>query len=175
MAATLIIEDGSIVEDANTYINVADVKTYASDRGVILGTDDEVNAQIISAMDYVESKECEFQGQQVEPGVQELSWPRSGVQLNGVDFPSDKIPKQLRSAISQLVIAQFNGVVLFPNTTPSDYIVEETVGPITTKYANPQQTGITDMSPQMTAVDALLAPLYGNCGQSTFSLRTVRV
>jgi hypothetical protein len=56
--------------------------------------------------------------------------------------------------------------------TAADYVTEETVGPITTKYANPVQVGVR---PKLGLVDSLLAPLFGSCGETGFSLKSVRV
>ena len=54
---TLIVETGSIVSGANTYVDLADVRAFASARGITVSTDDTtLEQQIIKAMDYVESK-----------------------------------------------------------------------------------------------------------------------
>lgn len=174
MAILIIVEDGSNVLNANSYQTVATVRAYALERGVVLSADDdEVAAQLIQSTDYLETKACEYQGSITYPD-QSLQWPRTGVYLNCSDtmFPEDSIPKQMLKAQAQLTMAIAEGFVLQPNVSPQDYVTEEKVGPITTKYADPVQVGI---SPIFTSVDALLAPLFGSCGQVTMSLRTTRV
>lgn len=173
MAITIVVEDGSIVANANAYISVSDVRAFASVRGVDLGDDDDVIAAfIIKATDFIEANAASFQGCIVDPS-QELSWPRNGVFLNDSELPfSDTaIPKNLRTATSLLVIAQNDGIVLQPNIQATDFVLKETVGPITTEYANPIQIGI---AVQFTGVDSLLFPLYGNAG-TVGMLRTIRV
>jgi len=172
MAITVTVEDGTGVANANSYVSVADVKAYANQRGVVLpSTDDEIAAMIIKATDYLESFACKYQGRKTDC-AQSLQWPRTGVVMCCEDFPSDQIPKQLKSAQASAVLIQNEGLILQPNVTAADYVIEETVGPITTKYANPIQAGI---SATFTALDALLEPLFfAACGQG-FPLRTTRV
>lgn len=174
MAVTIVVEDGSIVVGANAYIDVAYATQYAADRGVTLPVDaDEVGAMIIQATDFLESFECDYQGTRTDPATQELAWPRIDVYFDGSEtpFPSDAIPKNLKKAQAAAVIAVSQGLSLLPNISAADYVTEETVGPLTTKYANPLQTGIES---RFTGVDALLKPLFGSCGTSQFVIRTVR-
>src|SRR5690349_12886017 len=142
MAIEIIVEDGSGVENANSYVSVETARLYATNRGVTLpASDDEVAAWLIKATDYLESFACKYQGHKTDC-TYPLQWPRTGVVICCVDFPSDAIPKALKDAQCAAVIAQSEGLVLQPNITAQDYVTEETVGPITTKYANPVQTGI---------------------------------
>lgn len=172
MAIEIVVEDGSGKPDANAYVSVEDARAYAVARGVELPeNDDEVAALLIKATDYLESFACKYQGHKASSS-QALEWPRRGAIIGCEAFPSDQIPKGLKSAQSLAVLIQNEGLVLQPNVTAQDYVVEETVGPITTKYANPIQAGI---SATFTGLEALLEPLFNaSCGQG-FPLRTVRV
>lgn len=173
MAITITVEDGTGVADANSYVSIADARTYAANRGVTLPADnDAVAAMLIKATDYLEAQACKYQGQKTNCDYA-LQWPRSGVVICCVEIANNVIPKQLKDAQSALVVAQNEGLVLQPNVTAGDYVTEETVGPITTKYADPIKAGITA---RFTGVDSLLEPLFfSSCGQVGFALRTVRV
>lgn len=159
--ANIIVEDGSIVNGANSYVSIEDVKKYAADRGVNLPSeDDEVAHMLIKATDYLESLHCEFIGQPVEED-QPLEWPRENAYINCRLFPSNRIPKQLKAAQCQLVIAQHQGFDLQPNVSFSDYVTEEKIGPITTKYSDPASLQI---EPTLTAASSALAALtQGAC------------
>lgn len=176
MAITIIVEDGSNVANANSYLSVPQVTEYAGNRGVDLSdsSEDEIAALLIKGMDYLEAKECEFQGYRTYDD-QALSWPRTGVVLNCKEYPGDSIPAQLKGALAQLVMAQEAGIDIAPNVSSDDYIVGAKVGPLSVTLADPSKIGSGDLSPTMTAVDALLKPLFGTCESSSFSLRTVRV
>lgn len=172
MPIVLIIEDGTAKPDSNSYVSVADARVYASNRGTIFaGTDDEVAAMLIQAIDYLEAQACRYQGEPTTT-TQALQWPRKGVVLNCEPWPDNLIPRQLIAAQIQLAMAVNSGLVLLPSITAQDYIVREKVGPIETEYADPISVGIM---PTFTAVDALLAPLYGECAASKFAIRTIRV
>lgn len=170
MPVVIIVEDGSGVADANSYASVDTAREYATNRGFTLSDDDDaVAAFLIRGFDYLETKECEYQGERI---YAESAFPRVGVEINGVDIPSDEIPKLAVAAQLQLVIAQSNGIDIMPNFVAGDYVTEEKVGPLTTKFADPVLVG---MGPKLGAVDAMLAPLFGQCVSSGFGLTTARV
>lgn len=164
----LVIEDGTVVAGANTYVDVETAKEYAAARGVDLGTDDVVTEQrLLGAMDYLES--LRYRGRRTEPDEQLLAWPRSGVCYDGVAIGSNIIPARLKAAQSQLVIELFNGVVIFSSSgassTGGEFIKKEKVDVLETEYATPKETGEVLLSvASMPAVDALLRGLLATVG-----------
>ncbi len=172
MAIAIVVEDGTKVADANSYVSVEEARTFAANRGVVLSNDDDaVAVLIIKANDYLEAQRCRYQGERTNRD-QALQWPRLGVVVNGEELAGNVIPPELKAAQNHLVIVAHTGLSLLPNVTAQDYVIEETVGPITTKYANPIQAGMT---PTFSAVEALLGPLFATCGQAIRGLRTMRV
>lgn len=172
MAIEIIVEDGTGVANANSFVSVEDARTYAEARGVEFpADDDEVASMLIRAADYLEAQECRFQGKRTSSS-QALAWPRTGVVLNCDDVPPNVIPKSLIAAQVQLAMAIAAGFDLQPNISPQDYVTREKVGPIETEYADPVSVGIM---PTFTAANALLAPLFGECAANRFALRTIRV
>lgn len=129
----LIIEDGSIVAGANSYVTVQEIKDYADLRGFELPcTDPSVETLAILAMDYLQSK-C-YQGQQVEVNVQPLLWPRQHVYINGEEFPNNAIPSQLKNAQIELAIAQSSISVLQDGTDTGDNVKREKNDIVETEY-----------------------------------------
>ena len=160
----LIIEDGTGKVDSNSYVSVDELKAFATVRGLALPSDDMLEAGLISATDYLEIEEC-YKGKKTS-SLQSLKWPRTGAYIDGDSFPTNSIPKALKIAQIRLALEVFKGIDLMPTISGSneDYVIEETVGPITTKYAD-----ATDFSgtPTFTAVNGLLLPLIGrSCGGS---------
>lgn len=170
----LIVEDGSGVDGANTYADVATVTAYALNRGVILGDDAAVAVQIVKAMDYLSMFSDKWAGYPTSL-TQALPFPRKGMRVNCTLYPSNQIHPNLVAALGQLVIEQHKGADLLPIDTKEAFIVREKVDVLETQYseavalARLQGAGIL---PAMPLVDALLAPLMGGGG---FSLRTQRV
>lgn len=166
MPATLTVEDGTIVANANSFVSLAEARAYALNRGVTLSVDDQVLIpQLIKACDWIESKQDEFKGAPVSMS-QVLCFPRAGVVLNGFELEEDAIPQQLKNAQILAAMAVVEGVTLLPNVAASDAIKREKVGPVETEY----QTGtIAAGMTRLTAAEAQLKPL-----QTSITLRTFR-
>lgn len=166
----LVIENGSIVADANSYVTVAEARSYATARGKTLPADDTaLNALLISAMDYLEAQRARYQGYKVS-ALQTLQFPRYGVQIDGIDLEATAIPSILKQAQIRLAMEANDGVDLQP-TRSGGFVKKEIVGPIETEYS--EKVGVS-IEPELTAVEALLAPLFGSSNVGIF-LKTVRV
>jgi hypothetical protein len=163
---TIIVEDGSGITDANSYVTVAELQKYCDDRGFVL-PNLALEVMIIKAMDYIEAQADRFQGYIGNP-FQRLQWPRLDVYINGFLVPSDVIPEPLKKAQMQLALEVAKGVDLMP-TSSGQFVVREKVGPIETQYSESVGTG---SQPSLTAVDAIMACLFGASG-SFLSLRRV--
>lgn len=167
----LILEDGTGVANANTYVGVADVRDYATDRGIVLPvSDDDVVVAMIRATDYLQS--LRYVGHPMFPGVQKLSWPR-------IDWwaywSTSGLPQQIKDAQCELVIAQFQGIALLASqggrgvgwlptgvtAVDSRVTIREKVDVIDVQYSDAlaQQTSSTPVIP---TVDALLEDLVVN-------------
>ena len=167
----LIVETGAIVAGANSYVSLTDCRAYATARALSLPVADaDLEALLISAMDYLEGLRSRYQGAKVSPETQALQWPRTGVYVDGVAFGETAIPKELKDAQSRLACEKFAGVDIMPTTTGA-FVSEETVGPLTTKYDASQGGGT---QPNISSVDALLAPLFSQSTAGGLALRTVR-
>ena len=103
---TLVVEDGSKVTGANTYITLAEFKAWADARGVNYSSDGHVTENILRAMDYIE--ELLFIGVK-ETRDQALQWPRVDVVIDGYALDVGEIPKELKNAAYELVKAIIDG------------------------------------------------------------------
>lgn len=162
----LVIEDGSIVANANTYIDVAYLQTYASDRGKVISSDNDVlEASIIKANDYLESKRDSFKGYKVSE-TQSLQFPRYNVYVDNILLSYESIPDILKKAQAELAIEAQSGENLLPTTKANSFIKKEAIGPIETQYSENLGT-----SRIMHAVEAVLLPLFRSSVGSTRTLR----
>lgn len=163
----LVIEDGTVVTGANSYIDIPEAKAFAAARGVDLGNDDTVTEQrLLVAMDYLES--LSYKGTRTEPDQQLLAWPRIGVTFDGRTFGDHVIPNQLKSAQAQLAIEQFNGVVIFASTSSGSGelgIKKEVVDVLETEFFSPKDMNQEFVAvAEMPAVSALLRGLLKGFG-----------
>jgi len=110
----IIIEDGSQVENANSFVTDAEYQTYAALKGLtVAGTEAQREIDLLNAVDYITSKESCMQGCRVS-STQALSFPRTSVLLHGWVFSSTAIPKELKNAQME---AAASGLTLLTNTT----------------------------------------------------------
>lgn len=154
---TLIVEDGTGLEDSNTYIGLDDARTMAATRGQELPPDDEdAKVALILAMDYLESLRAEYQGKKTF-AIQALQWPRTPVEIDGQDFPKDKIPKLLQNAQVSLAVEAGLGTELMPTTDGKEVSKERVEGAVSVEYF---ESGSTDNQTTFTAAMAFLEPLF---------------
>lgn len=170
----LIIEDGSLLAGANSFVSVAEVRAYASARASILSDDDaDVEVNAIKATDYIKSLSHRFKGQEIE-AAQALPFPRLYIVVNGFDIPSDSVPQNIKDACCQLAIESAAGVVLMP-TTSGQITTKEKVGPLETIYSDRSAPDGTQL---FAAVTALLRPFMiggGGLGSGGGGLSSCRI
>lgn len=128
--ATLIIEDGSIVANANSYVTVQELTDFAADRGVDTFTGDE-SELLIQAMDYLENQD--YKGLK-KTQDQPLQWPRVNVVIDSFYFPSDEIPVELKYA--QMQIAMSTDAGNDPNQVIERKVTKNKVDVIEQEYAD---------------------------------------
>ena len=98
--ATIIIEDGTVVPGANSYVTEAELTTYAADRGITLTAATDV--LLIKAMDYIES--LAFIGDKHKES-QPLQWPRDEVYIDRYYIERETIPKELKNGVYTAALA----------------------------------------------------------------------
>ena len=99
--ATIIVEDGSIVANANSYVTTAEFTQYCADRNItISGTYGDESELLILAMDYFEQQP--FRGIKFIE-TQPLQFPRSDLFIDGYLSNSSQIPELVK--VAQITIA----------------------------------------------------------------------
>lgn len=102
----LIVEDGSLVANANSYVSVANFVSWADSRGITYPALPELEQKILRAMDYIES--LNFVGQKHEE-TQSLQWPRDYVYIDGYSVESDEIPPEVKKAVYEATKVEIDG------------------------------------------------------------------
>lgn len=163
----LIIEDGSIVTDANSFATDDEFKTYSNLRCLdVPPTQPQRESLLILAMDYLFSKESQMQGCRVSQD-QELPFPRNNVTANCFIVASDSIPKGIKQAQMELAL-QANTSELLINETVSN-LAGFSVGQ--GAYSETYFNGGAWSSVRTDRADAFLDPFL----QSGGNVRLVRV
>lgn len=105
--ATIIVENGSLVSGANSYVTVAEFTQFCSDRNItIVSTYGDESELLIQAMDYFEQQP--FKGIKFIE-TQALQFPRSDFWLDGYLTNSDAIPQLVKDAQITIAISIMQG------------------------------------------------------------------
>jgi len=157
--ATIIVEDGTQISGANSYVSAADFATYAADRGVtVTGTD---TILLITAMDYIEQQN--FKGNQLT-STQALQWPRCNVVIDGWYNVQTEIPQLLIDAQCEVALGIDAGNN--PLATVGRETKQETVGPISVTYMQGARS-----LPYLSAAENKLRKLLKYGGSSAMVIR----
>lgn len=160
----LIVEDGSNVANANSYNTVAEIRTFASLRGLSLPVDDsDVEILAIKATDYLEGFRDKYRGSKTNVG-QALQFPRIGVTVDGQLIDSDVIPQVLKDAHAMASI-EANTTDLLPDAVQS--VKKKKVDVIEIEY----QDSTSSRSKGFAKVDIYLDPLLRS---SSYPVRSNR-
>ncbi len=91
----IVVEDGSGIADANSYVSEADLLANLTRLGITLVGTEEVLLQ--KSMDALAFYSGQFKGTRIDNG-QPLDWPRSGVTIDNWPWSNTEIPRQLIAA-----------------------------------------------------------------------------
>lgn len=149
----LVIEDGSVVESANSYVTLDEMKSYMTGRGISLEkTDVELEELLHQAIDYLASKESKYKGYRININ-QNLSFPRSGVVVFGFYISDNSIPETLKNAQIEAAIHAATKPLL-SNSETENLQSKEGVGFKKSYFRNG-----ADKTKRFEKIDAYLTPL----------------
>lgn len=159
----LTVETGEGLADADSLVELADVRAFATARGKTLDAEDAVvEAQIRNAHDFLMQTEPRLRGTRTVE-TQSLPFPRQDLVVRDIELADDEVPADVKTAMCLLVLGM-QDIDPFPIRETRN-IVQETIGPIQTTYRN------VSSSPLFPQVEAYLAPFYTSAG----ILRSLRV
>ena len=150
----LIIEDGSQVVDANSYVTDVEYTTYATLKGLTVGATAELREiELLKGADYLQSLETSMKGTRAS-STQAISYPRYNVVLYGYLLSSDKIPTELKQAQIEAA-AHANGGALFIDAEESNIASFAVQG----AYSESYHKGGSSVRIRLDRVNAKLTPL----------------
>ena len=164
----LIVEDGTIVSGADSFVSLVDAREIAAKFGLTLPVDDvEAEAALRNGAVYIGLQEPMMCGSRVSP-LQELSFPRQGVTLNGYPVAADSIPAQVIRAQVIAAVEYGNGTDVRASTDGRATSMERVEGAVTVQYFNNGSSGATTVI--TAAIDALRPLLCGLNNGSSFNV-----
>ena len=169
---SLIVEDGTGLAGAESYISVANADTYHANRGNTLWatmTVTEREQALRRSADYfLQAYRGGWKGNRLTT-TQALDWPRAWVQLDDVAYanyayfiPNNTVPVTVANAQAEMAFAAASGEL---NPSQSRGILKEIIGPLTTEYDPYSPENI-----RYPKVDTMLKPYLTNGGGACFKL-----
>lgn len=165
---SLIVETGSIVAGADSYISLVDARTMAALYGWALpATDPAAEIALRNGANYVGLFEPEMKGSRVS-AEQSLAYPRKDATVFGFDISETSIPGRLQIAQVIAAVEYGNGTDVRASTDGRATSMERVEGAVTVQYFNNGATGaITVIT---AAIDAMRPLLCGLNNGSSFNV-----
>jgi len=166
----IIVEDGSIVVGANSYVSRADYIAYAASLGVTVPDDETADLELIKSAIFIGAQEC-LKGKPTSK-EQSTAFPRTGVVIDGWKWGDHEIPRQVILCQMQLAMDVRAGIDLW-NPPKAQPVKKSTriEGAVSVTYA------VSDVDPsklsRMSTARALLNSLV--CSGAFLSVPMVRV
>lgn len=168
----LTVENGTGLEDADSYASLATARAIADKYGVTLPVDDtKCEVAIRQGSEYADMQENCFGGSRLVDN-QALAWPRKDAKTTtGYAIPSDSVPAQMIKA-SVFAAAEYGAGV---NVRASDNglsVASKAIdGAVSVSYFDNGKTGSTIVITK--AIDAMKL-LMTSCSNNGFSFRVGR-
>lgn len=162
---SLIVEDGTIVEGANSGLSVADADAYHAARGntdwtsVPSSPDQEKAAALIRATAAIDAKyRSRFPGTKVAGRDQGIQWPRTDAyDADGNEIASDEIPQEYKDAIAEAALRELvEAGSMLPDLERGGQIKSLRAGSVAIEYG-----GAAPATTTFTVIDGILSGLLG--------------
>jgi hypothetical protein len=128
----LVVENGSVVAGANSYVTLAEYRDWANARGIVSSDSDAIlERQVLRAMDYFE--QLLFIGNKANEN-QPLQWPRTEALIDGYYADATEIPVQVRRALYEAIKVEVDGYSEW--NSQERRTLREKVGDIEIEYAD---------------------------------------
>ena len=134
---TIIVEDGSIVTGANSWVTRAALITYASARGVVIADTAATDVMLVKAADFISAMEPRLKGDLVDRN-QPTAYPRLNLYISDWWWLSTEIPTAVIKAQFEVALEINAGEDPYnPSAAALPVVSERVEGAVTVDYANP--------------------------------------
>ncbi len=166
----MILEDGSGVEGANSYVSEDTFTTYCDDRG-ITPADGDIEPALVRATTAIDAMYgSRFPGSKTNGRDQALLWPRTGAtDADGEEIADDEIPVEIMNAVFEAAVRELTSPgSMQPDLERGGSIKRLKAGSVEVEYGANAIAGTA-----YTIIDGILAGLLG-APASPYSARAVR-
>ena len=138
---SLIVEDGTGLAYAESYLSIEDASAYAKAHGSSfpINASDEAEAALRRATAWVDAKyRNSFPGYRTNGRSQALQWPRlCAYDVEGELIESNVIPDEIINATAEAAIREYvSPFSLAPDLAKEDYIRQLSAGPVSITFSD---------------------------------------
>lgn len=167
----LIVEDGTGLVDANSYVTLEEAQSYNDNHGNSVwgetSPDDAKIVALIRGTSYIDTRYGTlFNGRKKNGRAQALEWPRVGASdAAGQEILPDEVPVEIKRATIEAALRELQEPSsLQPDYTQSSRVVREKVDVLEVQYSD--DSTLSEI-PTITVIDDLLSSLLGAKSNST--------
>jgi hypothetical protein len=164
----LIVENGTIIPDANSFVFRSEFISFAATQGVTVADDEQADINLIKAGQFINSLEGKLKGERLERD-QAMAYPRKMLVINGFDWADDEIPTPVIHAQMFLALDIRSGIDPYNPEQSLPIIKERVEGAVEVGYASPNVAGARIQQSQATR---LIQSLVKHSG--LFSIEAIR-
>lgn len=159
----LVVEDGTGIAGANSYVSAADCADYAATHGLTFTANAAGDAALVRGTDWLDATYISrWPGTRAHGRNQGLQWPRAGAtDIEGYAIASTEVPMEVIDACCEAACREFKAAgSLAPDVTPNAIIQSASVeGAVSVTYATGK--GVAGAGTVSLTIDGILAPLIG--------------
>lgn len=170
----LIVEDGTGLPAAESYISLDSLKAYAAGRGIDISgfTDEQNESALRRATTYIDGKYRKqlqsgrwaslFSGEKKNGREQALEWPRRGAEdYEGLQISDSTVPTEVKNATAEAGYREaLNPGSLSPDFVSASMVKREKVGPLETEFAvSVGADAAGSIRPVISIIDEMIAPV----------------
>jgi len=159
-AVSLIVENGTIVDNADSFVTRSEFIGYAASIGVTLPDTAATDQRLRAAAMYLRSLEGRLKGERVERD-QPLPYPRKNLVLEGFAWEDDEIPRQVILAQMALALDLHAGIDLYNRPQNQPITQERVEGAVSVSYAAPNVVSKVSTESSATALVNVLLKRAG--------------
>lgn len=162
----LIVEDGSIVAGADSYISLPDARTLAVNWGLDLPVDDaKCEIALRRGAQYLGLLESQYSGTRTDD-AQALSWPRTDATRYSIALNTDEIHPDLQLAQVEAAAVYGSGTSVRTIDDGRQVTSEEIGGTLKLAYQNTSGSNNVTITPS----DDLLEPFFDTASLNSFEV-----
>jgi hypothetical protein len=161
----IVVEDGTCIADANSYVGTDDFETYCENAGYTIPSGDEESALIRATLALDAAYRTNYPGYRTLGRMQGLDWPRTAAyDYEGYVIDTKTIPREIIKATCEMAIREIaTPGIMQPDLKRGGFIRSMRAGSVEITYGGSNNRTI------FTIIDGIMSSLLGSMSSASIS------